>query len=443
MRDTHERREMDDSTEHRAEGTHGDRAMSTEQESKHPEGHVPELLKLEPPPKVSRGSVLTPVAIVFVVTVVLAIVGIVRRQHASIVLAKYTDTVAAPTVSVEQPVRQQSAQDIVLPGNMQAFTVAPIYARTTGYVKAWYHDIGSHVSKGELLAVIETPELDQQLAQAKADLATAQSNAALAKTTAGRYQDLIGNNAVSQQDTDNAVTQLQSTSTQVNSATANVRRLEELQSFERIVAPFDGVITTRNIDIGQLITATGSTTTAGAGTIIGSKEIFDISALRTLRVFVNVPQIYSPDAKNGVMATLTLPQYPGRKFDGKLVRTSNAVDPGTRTLLVEVDVNNSSGELLPGSYTEVHLHTSRATPALVVPVSALILEPDGLRVGTVDANHIAHLAHVTVGRDFGTTVEILSGLQSGEGVIANPPDSLIDGEKVRVVTPNQRAGEKE
>ena len=160
-------------------------------------------------------------------------------------------------------------------------------------------------------------------------------------------------------------------------------------------------------------------------------------------IWGNYAKIYSPDAKNGVMATLTLPQYPGRKFDGKLVRTSNAVDPGTRTLLVEVDVNNSSGELLPGSYTEVHLHTSRATPALVVPVSALILEPDGLRVGTVDANHIAHLAHVTVGRDFGTTVEILSGLQSGEGVIANPPDSLIDGEKVRVVTPNQRAGEKE
>jgi RND family efflux transporter MFP subunit len=417
--------------------------MSAEKQSKEHEGHVPELLKHEPPPKVSRGSVLTPVAIVFVVTVVLAIVGIVRRQHANTVLAKYTDTVAAPTVSVEQPSLQEGAQEIVLPGNMQAFTLAPIYARTTGYVRSWYHDIGSHVSKGELLAVIETPELDQQLAQAKADLATAQSNAGLAKTTADRYQDLIGNNAVSQQDTDNAVTQLQSTTTQVNSATANVHRLEELQSFERIVAPFDGVITTRNIDIGQLITATGSTTTAGAGTIIGSKEIFDISAINTLRVFVNVPQIYAPDAKNGVMATLTLPQYPGRKFDGKLVRTSNAVDPATRTLLVEVDVNNSSGELLPGSYTEVHLHTSRATPARIVPVSALILEPDGLHVATVDANNIAHLTHVSAGRDFGTTVEILTGLLPGQGVVANPPDSLTDGEKVRVVTTNRSAGAKQ
>jgi len=292
-----------------------------------------------------------------------------------------------------------------------------------------------------LLAVIETPELDQQLAQAKADLATAQGNAKLAKTTADRYQDLIGKNAVSQQDTDNAATQLQTTTTAVNSATANMRRLEELQSFERIVAPFDGVITARNIDIGQLISATGSTTTAGAGTVVGSKEVFDISAVRTLRVFVNVPQIYAPDAKNGVIASLTLPQYPGRKFDGKLVRSSNAVDPATRTLLAEVDVDNPSGELLPGSYTEVHLHTSNPAPALIVPVSALILEPDGLRVATVDSNSVAHLLHVTAGRDFGTSVEILSGLQQGQGVIANPPDSLTDGEKVRIVTSKQAAAE--
>jgi RND family efflux transporter MFP subunit len=417
--------------------------MNTQEQSTQPTTHTPELIKHQPPPKVSRAAVLTPVVLVFVVTVILAIVGIVRRQHASTVLAKYTDTVSSPTVSVEQPTLQQSAQEIVLPGNMQAFTLAPIYARTTGYVKAWYHDIGSHVSKGELLAVIETPELDQQLAQAKADLATAQSNAALAKTTAGRYQDLIGNNAVSQQDTDTATSQLTATTTQVNSATANVHRLEELQSFERVVAPFDGVVTARNLDVGQLISATGSTTTAGAGTTVGNKEIFDVSAIDTLRVFVNVPQIYAPDAKNGVIATLTLPQYPGRKFEGRLVRTSNAVDPATRTLLAEVDVKNPSGELLPGSYTEVHLHTSSSVPAWIVPVSALILEPDGLRVGTVDANGIAHLTRVTPGRDFGTTVEILTGLQPGQGVIANPPDSLTDGEKVRVMTPSHSMGAKQ
>jgi len=293
------------------------------------------------------------------------------------------------------------------------------------------------VKQGDLLAVIETPELDQQLAQAKADLATSQSNAELAKTTASRYQDLISNNAVSQQDTDNATSALRAATAQVNSADANVKRLQELQSFERIVAPFDGVVTARNIDVGQLITATGGTTTAGTGTIVGNKEMFDVAAIRTLRVFVNVPQIYAPDARNGVLATLTLPQYPGRKFEGKLVRSSDAVDPATRTLLAEVDVNNASGELLPGSYTEVHLHTSKAVPALVVPVSALILEPDGLHIGVVDSNSIAHLIRVTSGRDLGTSVEIVSGLERGQDVIANPPDSLIDGEKVRVVSSKQ------
>jgi RND family efflux transporter MFP subunit len=222
----------------------------------------------------------------------------------------------------------------------------------------------------------------------------------------------------------------------VNSAQANVHRLEELQSFERIVAPFDGVITARNLDIGQLVTPAGSTTTPGSGTISGSKEIFDLSAIGTLRVFINVPQIYAPDAKNGVTATLTLPQYPGRIFHGRLVRSSGAVDPATRTLLAEVDVDNRSGELLPGSYAEVHLNVSTNVPALIVPVSALILEPDGLHVATVDATNHAHIVLVTEGRDSGSTMEILSGLAPGQSIIANPPDSLTDGELVRVVTPD-------
>jgi RND family efflux transporter MFP subunit len=385
------------------------------------------------PPNVSRGSLLSIVVIVLVIAVVVAGFGIITRKHASAELTKYTDNTSAPPVTLEQPVMQQNAREIVLPGNIQAFTLAPIYARTTGYVKAWYHDIGSPVRKGELLAVIETPELDQELASAKADLATAKSNAGIAKVTADRYNDLIGRNAVSQQDTDNAVQALEARNTQVASSEANVQRLEELVSFERIVAPFDGVITARNIDTGQLISTAGSTNTTGAGTISGNKEIFDISAVRTLRVFINVPQIYSPDAKNGTIAKLTLPQYPGRTFQGKLVRSSDSVDPATRTLLAEVDVDNRSGELLPGSYTEVHLSVSSDAPALIVPVSAMILEPDGLRVATVDANHHVHMARVTPGRDYGTTVEILAGLKPGESIIGNPPDSLIDGEEVRVV----------
>jgi RND family efflux transporter MFP subunit len=387
-------------------------------------------------PEVSRSSLVTLVVVVLIVAVASAVFGIVRRVHANNELVRYTDTNAAPPVSLAQPVFEKDAREIVLPGNIQAFTLAPIYARTTGYVKSWSHDIGSHVRKGELLAVIETPELDQQLAQAKADLATAQSNAALAKLTADRYRGLIAQNAVSQQDTDNAVALLEARNTEVNSAQANVHRLEELQSFERIVAPFDGVITARNLDIGQLVTPAGSTTTPGSGTVSGSKEIFDLSAIGTLRVFINVPQIYAPDAKNGVTAALTLPQYPGRTFRGKLVRSSSAVDPATRTLLAEVDVDNRSGELLPGSYAEVHLNVSTNVPALIVPVSALILEPDGLHVATVDATNHAHIVRVTEGRDSGSTMEILGGLAPGQSIIANPPDSLTDGELVRVVTPD-------
>ncbi len=386
------------------------------------------------PPPVSGGLLAVAVCLFLVVAVGLGVFGVLRRVHANSELADYTDATAAPPVALTQPVFEKSAREIVMPGNMQAFTLAPIYARTTGYVKAWYKDIGAHVHKGDLLAVIETPELDQQLAQAQADLATAENNAKLAKVTADRYQGLIGQNAVSQQDTDNAASALQTSNTQVASAQANVRRLQELQSFERIEAPFDGVITARNLDVGQLVTSAGSTVTPGPGTITGSKEVFDISALQTLRVYINVPQVYVPDAKNGVTATLTLPQYPGRTFTGRLVRSSDAVDPATRTLLAEVDVNNRNGELLPGSYTEVHLNVSSAAPALIVPVSALILEPDGLYVATVDASHHVHMARVTPGRDSGSTMEILSGLQQGQPVIANPPDSLTDGELVRVVT---------
>ncbi len=405
--------------------------------SRHAAAHGSAQLKDEP--KVTRSGLLLVVIVVLIGLGAVAAYGMLRRKHESSDLTAYTKANSAPPVATEKPKLQQSAREVVLPGKMQPFSQAAIYARTTGYVKAWYHDIGSHVAKGELLAIIETPELDQQLAVAKADLATAKSNMALAKTTADRYKDLIAKNAVSQQDTDNAVMQYETRGTQVASAEANVHRLEELQSFERITAPFDGVITARNLDVGQLISAAGSTSSAGSGNVPGNKEIFDLADTRRLRVYVSVPQIYSPDAKTGVKATLTLPQYPGRTFEGKLVRSSESIDPATSTLLAEVDVDNRSGELLPGSYTEVHLHTANGAPALIVPVSALILLPDGLRVATVDAKSVAHLIYVVPGRDTGTTVEILSGLAADQAVIANPPDSLTDGQKVRIVNPAKAA----
>ena len=311
-----------------------------------------------------------------------------------------------------------------MPGNIQAFIDAPIYARTSGYLKTWYVDIGGKVKNGQLLAEIETPELDQQLQQARAELATANANYALAQTTAARYEDLLKSDSVSKQDVDNTVGDAHAKKAMVDSATDNVKRLEQLQSFEKVYAPFDGVLTARNTDIGQLI---------GSGSGGGAKELFHVAAINTLRVYVNVPQSYSPAAVPGVQCYLTMPQFPGRRFPGKLVRTSQAIDQSSRTLLAEVDVANPTGEILPGAYSEVHLKLPSATTTVVIPVTSLIFRSEGLRIGVVRNNHAA-LIPITIGRDFGTTVEVVSGLDPNEKVITNPPDSLVDGQEVRSAT---------
>jgi len=359
--------------------------------------------------------------------VVLAILGIVPRVRARTTLQRQTDELAAPAVIVARPQPGRLAQDLVLPGNIQAFTDSPIYARTSGYLKSWAFDIGAHVKKGQRLAVIESPELDQQLQQARADLATAQANSAYAKTQSTRYEELLGQNAVSKQDTDNFRAQANSTSNQVQAAAANVRRLEQLTGFEKIVAPFDGVITARNVDVGTLIDA-------GAG-----RELFHMAADEVLRVYVNVPQVYSRTAVPGVAAEVTLPEQPNKKFPGKIVRTSNAIDPGSRTLLVEMQVDNSRHELFPGSYAQVHFKLSSDRPALTLPVSTLLFRAEGLRVGVVRDGKAA-LVPITLARDDGRSVEIAGGLQPSDEVIQNPPDSLIDGEAVRVVQPQAGNG---
>ncbi len=367
--------------------------------------------------------------IIFLVLVIVALVvigGILPRLHARAEVKKETNELAVPTVIVQKPKSSSSASEIVLPGNMQAFTDAPIYARTNGYLKSWYFDIGAHVKQGQLLAIIDTPEIDQQLSQAKADLNTAQANFSLSQLTEQRYQDLKSSDAVSKQDVDNAHGDFESKKAQVSSAQANVKRLEDLQSFTRIYAPFDGVITARNTDIGQLIDS-------GSGT--PAKELFHIAAIHTLRVYINVPQQYSTAAKPGLLADLTLAQFPGRTFQGHLVRTANAMDLATRTLLVEVDVDNKTGELLPGAYVQVHLKTPNPIPSFIVPVSALIFRSAGLQVGVVDANNKANLVAVTLGRDLGTDVEVITGLNADDRVIINPPDSLIQGEMVQIVQP--------
>jgi RND family efflux transporter MFP subunit len=315
----------------------------------------------------------------------------------------------------------------VLPGNVSAYTDSPIYARTSGYLTRWYFDIGAKVSKGALLAEIATPELDQQLSQAQSDLATAEATANNARIQADRYSGLVKSEAVSRQDTDTFVNQAAATAAAVKSAQANVQRIKELQSFEKVYAPFDGVITARNIDTGQLINE-------GA-----ANELFHLQAIQTLRVYANLPQIYSGSVKRGMKIDLNFVEHPEKTYQGTLVRTADAIDPTSRTLLVEIDVDNRAGELLPGSLAQAHFKTPTAAPTFIVPAAALIFRREGLRVGTVVNGNVAHLVPVVIGEDDGATVQIVTGLSAGDRVIQDPPDSLIEGEKVSVESPGKAA----
>lgn len=369
---------------------------------------------------ISSRKVVAGLILVGLVALILAVVGIVSRMHSDKVLARTTTELAPPTVFALPARPGAPITSFVLPGNVTAYTDSPIYARTNGYLLHWYYDIGAHVQKGALLAVIDTPEIDRQLQQAKADLATAQANANIAKIQADRYSDLVKTNAVSRQDTDTFVSQAAATAAAVRSAQANVDRLTQLQDFEKVYAPFDGVVTARNIDTGQLIDQ-------GAG-----KELFHMQTLQTLRVYTNVPQTYSQSAKVGAKVDLTFPEHPGKVYQGTLVRTSDAIDPASRTLLVEVDVDNRGNELLPGALAQMHFKVPNPTPSLIVPAPALIFRREGLQVATVGEGNKAHLVHVVIGQDDGATVQIVSGLTESDKIIQDPPDSLIEGE---VVTP--------
>jgi RND family efflux transporter MFP subunit len=357
--------------------------------------------------------------------------GINARLQAASGLTQVTQELAIPTVAVIHPKHGAPADEVVLPGNIQAFTDAPIYARTNGYLKRWYVDLGARVKEGQLLAEIETPEVDKQLDQTRADLATAEANLRLAETTAARWQDLLKTDSVSKQETDEKVGDLKAKMAIVDSGRSNVKRLQDLQSFQKIYAPFEGVITARNTDVGQLISA---------GTGVVTKELFHLAATNQLRVYVSVPQVYSRSAVPGVKAELTLAEFPGRRFPGKLVRTAESIDSASRTLLAEVDVDNSAGHLLPGAYAEVHLKLPSKTGALILPVNTLLFRSEGLQVGVIRDGGKAVLVPVTMGKDFGTEVEILTGITEKDSVIVNPPDSLASGTAVHVASA-QTAGE--
>jgi len=364
----------------------------------------------------------------FAAVVAVVISGILPRIQARNTLAKETKEMAIPTVAVVHPRRSAPSNEIVLPANVQAYIDSPIYARTNGYLKTWYVDIGARVKAGQLLAEIETPEVDQQLRQARADLATAEANLSLAQITADRYVGLLKTDSVSKQDTDNAQANYAAQKATVQAGEANVKRLEQLQSFEKIYAPFTGVITARNTDIGALIDSGSS---GGTRT-----ELFHIAQPDRLRVYVNVPQVYSQAAKPGLTADLVLSEFPGRRFPGTLVRTANAIDQTMRTLLVEIAVNNPTGTLLSGAYAEVHLKLPGAASTFTLPVTTLLFRSEGLRVATVVDGQHAELKPITVGRDYGSEIEVVAGLTGDEAIIANPPDSIVSGEEVRVAGPS-------
>lgn len=356
--------------------------------------------------------------------------GIAARAAAADMLVRVTDESATPVVNVVHPVAAAAAQEIVLPGNTQPFIDSPIYARTSGYVKRWNFDIGARVKKGDLLAEIETPEIDQQLQQARANLETAQANQQLAQTTADRWQFLLKSNSVSKQETDQAVSNLAAQKATVDSRQADVNRLEQLQSFEKVTAPFDGVLTARNTDVGALI---------DAGAAAQSKELFHLASIDKLRVFVAIPEVYSSAAQAGATASLTLDEFPGRVFHGTLVRNSNSIDAASRTLMVEVDVDNPNGQLLPGAYVSVHIRLPGKIRSVTVPANTMLFRREGLRVGVVRDGRV-ELTPVTIGRDYGSTVEIVSGLRPNDSIVVDPPDSLISGTQVRLSSLGSSAG---
>jgi RND family efflux transporter MFP subunit len=358
--------------------------------------------------------------------VVLVIVGaliMLQRRAQFKALAENTETMAVPTVAIIHPTPQSGDEDLVLPGTLQAYVESPIYARTNGYLRKWYHDIGSRVKQGDVLADIDTPEVDQQLMQARADLVTAQANEKLSQITATRYDELLKTDGVAKQEVDNANGDLEAKKATSQSAEANVRRLEELKSFQRVFAPFSGVITQRNVDIGTLI---------NAGNGGASQQLFYLAQTDPIRVYVNVPEAYAPSIVKGLGGYLELTQYPGQKFQGQVVRTAEAIDLSTRTMLTEVDVPNKAGQLLPGGYAQVHLQVKVTHGRLLVPVNSLLFRQEGLRAVVIDSNHKVHLQPLQIGRDYGGSLEVLDGLQGNDWIVLNPPDSIEEGTVVHV-----------
>ena len=358
----------------------------------------------------------------FILLVIVILLGIRARERAESKLRQNTNEAAVEEVVIIHPKDNSPIDEVVLPGATQPYINSPVYARASGYLVKWYHDIGSRVKKGDLLAVLDAPELDKQLAQAQADLETSKANSDLAKITADRWQGLIKSRSVSKQSTDQAVDNQKASDSSVNSYGANAGHYADLVGFEKVYAPFDGVITMRNTDNGWLI---------AAGQNTPGQELFQIGQISTLRVFVAVPEVYSRAARVGSKATLSLDEYPGQIFQGTITRTSSSIDMASRTLNTEVDIDNSKGLLLPGAYVQVHLALPAQIHSVVIPADTLLFRTEGLQVGVV-RNNTAQLVPITIGIDYGETVQVTSGLSESDEVIEAPSDSLLSGTPVHI-----------
>jgi RND family efflux transporter MFP subunit len=368
-----------------------------------------------------RIGVITALGVAAVVGI-LTFAGIHTRSVGESALTYTTRENAIPSVDTVHPSLGAASSEVILPASVQGFIDSPVYARTSGYLLRWYADIGTHVRRGELLAEIQTPELDQQVQQAQSDLDTAQANYQLAEITAERWQKLLLKNAVSRQETDQATSDLNAHRAVLSAQQANVRRLQQLQSFEKIYAPFDGVITARNTDIGDLIQAGENTT---------PQELFHLSAINRLRVFVPVPEVYQSVLKSVRTVDISADAYPRERFTGTIARSSDAIDPLSRTLRVEVDIDNPKALLLPGAYVFVHLPLPADFQSLTIPSNALLFRQEGLRVGVVRDGRV-QLVPISIGHDYGNTVEVTAGLTRTEQVVLDPSDSLVSGTPVRV-----------
>jgi membrane fusion protein, multidrug efflux system len=407
---------------HGVQAQRDEEILQMQERSRHQQASIQPAPDLPPAPPRTALMIVGVVLLLLIVAGVVTLISHVTHERA---LAKETERDVVPTVAIIHPTAEKPNEELVLPGTLQAFEESPIYARTSGYLVRWYKDIGSHVNEGELLATIDTPEVDQELNQTRAARQQIVAQLELAKISADRWENLRKSDSVSAQEADQQTSGYKQAQANLASADANVRRLEQLEGFKKVYAPFSGVLTRRNVDPGALINA-------GAGA--AGRELFDIARVDPLRVYISVPQAYSAYIKVGSTTTVTLQEFPGQKFSGKIARTAQSIDPSTRTLLTEVDVPNKDGRLLPGSFGEVHFAIGSNVDKVTIPVNAMLFRAEGPRLAVVGNDKKIQLRPISIGRDYGASLEVLGGIAPGDQVVINPPDSLEEGQEVNIAS---------